>query len=131
MYDVGLPTALNYPGHATRPKDELPSEVQDALGVLRDHKAQRAGRQGYVYCIGERANSNIGYVKIGYSVNPEARVGELQTGNPRVLYLLAKMPGTEADERALHARFAHKNVVGEWFHGTYDVIDAFKGHYVV
>lgn len=123
--------ALNNPGHAVRPKLPVMSEeVADALGVLRDARAQRMGRQGYVYCIGERSGGNQGYVKIGYSVNPEARVGELQTGNPRVLYLVAKMPGTEADEKRIHAKFIHKNVVGEWFHRDYDVLEEFAGHYV-
>lgn len=70
-------------------------------------------------------------VKIGYSVNPEARVGELQTGNPRQLYLVAKMPGTEEDERRIHAKFIHKNIIGEWFYGDADVLGEFAGHYVV
>lgn len=126
---IAAPTTLNYPGHAVRPKGPVDSEVQAALGVLRDARAQRRGRQGYVYCIGEKSGGNLGYVKIGYSVNPEARVGELQTGNPRVLYLVAKMPGTEEDERRIHAKFIHKNIVGEWFSATADVLAEFAGHY--
>lgn len=125
---VAAPTTLTYPGHPVRPKSELPSEVKDALGVLRDHKAQRAGRQGYVYLIGVKGDFYA--VKIGYSVNPEARVGELQTGNPRELYLLAKMPGTLADEKAIHAQFKHLNLVGEWFKGNLELISVFDDHRV-
>lgn len=128
LYDLPGPTSLNYPGHAVRPKEELPSEVQDALGVLRDHKAQKRGRQGYVYLIGVKGDFYA--VKIGYSVNPEARVGELQTGNPRELYLLAKMPGTLADEKAIHARFKHLNLIGEWFKGNLELIHSFDDHRV-
>lgn len=85
-------------------------EVEAALGVLRDFRAQRRGVQGYVYLITDGE-----YVKIGYSVNPPKRVAELQTGNARVLSLLGTIKGTEQDERALHAKYAHLNVLQEWF----------------
>ena len=54
-------------------------------------------------------------MKVGYSTNPEARVVELQTGNWRPLRLLAKIEGTETDEKALHVEFIEDNLVGEWF----------------
>jgi hypothetical protein len=55
-------------------------------------------------------------VKIGYTArNPHRRLKQLQTGSSRRLYLLAAMPGTMADERALHERFASLRVSGEWF----------------
>lgn len=86
------------------------NEVKAAYGVIRDHNAQLRGRQGFVYLI-----SDGEYVKVGYSVKPEARVGELQTGNARELRLLASMPGTVEDERALHLRFLDDNLLLEWF----------------
>ena len=87
-------------------------EYQAALGVIRDRTAQRReGRQGYVYLITDGE-----YLKIGYSVNPEKRVAELQTGNARPLRLLGKIEGTEADERALHQKYIRNNVLQEWFH---------------
>lgn len=104
-------TPLHRAGHVGRPSND--PEVAYALGVLRDARAQRAGKQGYVYCIGERGR-DLG-VKIGYSVNPTARVAELQTGNPRELVLLGAFQGTEADERDLHERYFGDNLVGEWF----------------
>ncbi len=88
-------------------------EVEAALGVLRDHKAQRAGKQGYVYAITEEGCGE--FVKLGYSVNPAKRVAELQTGNPRKLVLLGFKKGTPADERALHAKYIKANVLQEWF----------------
>lgn len=119
---------LNYPGHATRRSTAKDPEEEAALGVLRDVRAQRKGRQGYVYLIAVKGDPLA--VKIGYSVNPEARVGELQTGNPRELYLLAKMPGTLADEKAIHTKFKHKNLIGEWFKGHLEVINEFNGFFV-
>lgn len=112
--DIPVSSPLNTAGHGSlRDSVERDAEVEAALGVLRDAKAQRAGRQGYVYLIGVKGDG-FG-VKIGYSVKPEARVGELQTGNPRVLQLLASMPGTLEDERRIHSDFIDDNLVGEWF----------------
>jgi len=121
---VGTPATLNTVGHSRRPKEELDPEVEAALGVLRDAKAQRAGRPGFLYCIGESALGGYG-VKVGYSVNPEARVGELQTGNPRQLHLLAKVRGTREDERALHAKYIQYNLIGEWFIPTPELLNEF------
>lgn len=99
-----------------RSQQRLPDEVQAALGVLRDHRAQRAGVQGYVYLIIEvLPGGGLEYGKVGYSTNPKKRAAELQTGNPRILRLHATKKGTELDERALHAKYARMNVLQEWF----------------
>ena len=100
-------------------KDKDP-EYQAALGVLRDRKAQRAGKRGYVYAITDGE-----YIKIGYSVNPKKRVAELQTGNARLLSLLGTIEGTEDDERAMHAKYAHLNVLQEWFLPSHNLIAEF------
>jgi hypothetical protein len=55
------------------------------------------------------------YVKIGYSVDPNARLLELQTGNPHKLKLLATMPGETQTEASLHKLFEKCRVNGEWF----------------
>lgn len=125
--DLGIsaPARLNTPGHERRnPNKQYDEEVAAALGVLRDHRAQRRGRQGYVYCIGEGPTGGWA-VKVGYSVKPEARAGELQTGNPRTLHLLGKFEGTEADERALHAKYVKYNLIGEWFVATPELLGEF------
>lgn len=95
-------------------------EVEAALGVLRDAAAQRKGRPGFVYLISD----GTAY-KIGYSVNPEKRVAELQTGNPRLLRLVKKMSGTEADEKALHQKFIQYNLLQEWFRPMSEILAAF------
>lgn len=101
-------------------------EYQAALGVLRDRRAQREGKQGYVYLITEALPGGaLRYAKIGYSVNPKKRVAELQTGNPRTLVLLYMMPGTEEDERRMHREFASDNVLAEWFMITPSLLSRF------
>lgn len=111
-HSIAAPAVLKSAGHAydIDVHDRDP-EVEAALGVLRDARAQRRGKQGYVYCITDGE-----YLKIGYSVNPRKRVAELQTGNARPLSLVAYKPGTEADEAALHAKYIKKNALQEWFH---------------
>jgi hypothetical protein len=112
---IPTPRLLRSAGHKRPKRRTLPRdpEVEAALGVLRDARAQREGEQGYVYCIGER--DRLYAVKIGYSVNPPKRVPELQTGNPRTLVLLGYFPGTEDDEKAMHAKYAEDNILQEWF----------------
>lgn len=100
-------------------EQDTDEEYQAALGVLRDRRAQRSGKPGYVYLIIEvRPGGALDYGKIGYSVNPKKRVAELQTGNPRPLCLHALKRGTEDDERALHAKYISQNVLQEWFRLT-------------
>jgi hypothetical protein len=129
--DVWSATKLKSAGHKrpSRSSQPLPQEVKDALGVLRDYKAQKAGVQGFVYLIIEKLpGGGINYGKIGFSTNPEKRVAELQTGNPRPLQVLYAMPGTEDDERKLHAKYSHNNVLQEWFSVTRELILEFPAN---
>ena len=109
---------LKSAGHnGQRAQVEIPSDIEAAYGMIKDFRAQQAGKQGYVYLIVESRGPEdvLCYGKIGFSTNPQARVRELQTGNPRVLRLYASKPGTLEDERAIHARHIEKNVMQEWF----------------
>lgn len=54
-------------------------------------------------------------VKIGKARDVAARLRELQTSAPFKLELMAVMPGSFEEERAVHDRFKHLRVVGEWF----------------
>ena len=62
-------------------------------------------RAGEVYFIGFRDR-----IKIGFSTDVHARLQRV--AHDRVL---AVIPGTMATEKALHHRFAHLRVSGEWF----------------
>jgi hypothetical protein len=72
---------------------------------------------GYVYFIGAIiTEGESAAVKIGYSSSdPRKRLQKLQIGNPDKLYMLAWESGTFDDERALHRRFDHLWLRGEWF----------------
>src|ERR1700722_16208427 len=63
-------------------------------------------------------------IKIGYTSadNPESRQKALQTGNPNELVILGGMPGSQQDEQALHRRFAHCRLAGEWFNPAPDLL---------
>lgn len=88
----------------------LDSDVQAWLD--RRRSPVYAERIGSVYFI--QAGSD-GPIKIGFAKNPEARLRDLQPGNHRTLFLRATRPGTGADERHHHERFASARLIGEWF----------------
>jgi hypothetical protein len=96
-------------------RDDKDPEVVAAYGIIRDAKAQKAGKQGFIYLIREKTTK---FGKIGYSVNPEKRIAEIQTGNPRQLELVGKVKGKPADELAMHAKYIKQNVLQEWFRVT-------------
>ena len=127
--DLPDPKKLKTAGHAYDIEStERDPEVESALGVLRDHRAQKAGRQGYVYCIGEvdEHGELTDYVKIGYSVNPRKRIAELQCGNPRRLRMIGFIEGTQADEANMHSAYLEYNVMQEWFRATDGLIEQFQ-----
>jgi hypothetical protein len=64
-----------------------------------------------------------GPVKIGFANNPYERVAGLQTGHPEVLRLRAIMPGSAADEAALHQRFSGTRIRGEWFEPCQSIME--------
>lgn len=69
----------------------------------------------------------IGYdggpIKIGHSVNPTARLVDLQMGSHEDLRILATMPGGLRKERELHRRFAAHRLRGEWFSPVEEVLE--------
>lgn len=56
-----------------------------------------------------------GLIKIGCSQDPQRRQYRLNTGNPKAIQWLGAVPGSRRDEAALHRRFRHVRVRGEWF----------------
>ena len=55
------------------------------------------------------------YIKIGYSINPEVRLGVLQTASAKQLVLIGYIPGNADIENHLHELFGHLRRKGEWF----------------
>jgi hypothetical protein len=62
-----------------------------------------------------------GYIKIGSSADPQARLATLQTGASIKLRLLAVIPGGINEERALHSELASLRVMGEWFQNAAEI----------
>lgn len=62
-------------------------------------------------------------IKIGYSENPEMRLGNLQVGTQHELELLAVMHGEREDEGKLHERFSDLHIRGEWFRAEPALLD--------
>ena len=76
----------------------------------------------YVYVIQEDKPSKKAPVKIGVAIDVEERWRGLQTGNPRLLKLVATFgpmtrEGAYEMESAMHHRFRKQNLRGEWFSG--------------
>lgn len=59
-----------------------------------------------------------GAVKIGFSVEPRARLPEIQWGCPLPLTLEAIVLGDHQEEKRFHRWFADERITGEWFRLT-------------
>jgi hypothetical protein len=66
---------------------------------------------------------HFGPIKIGYSKNPQSRIGELQTAHHARLRFLGEIEGGISDERRLHEKFAAHRIRREWFAPSQDLID--------
>jgi hypothetical protein len=76
----------------------------------------------YVYFI---QADEAGPIKIGFTAgDPQARLNQLQTGNPSALKLLGAIKGTTAKERELHAALSEHRLQGEWFKPHPSVVSA-------
>lgn len=80
----------------------------------KKHQRLCATKTGWIYFIRDEA----GYIKIGYATNVSYRMNALQTASRQKLTLLARVPGSTLDEKALHRRFRAARVRGEWFRPT-------------
>ncbi len=71
-----------------------------------------SGKDSYVYFIGRNWGSTL---KIGFSKNPWARVGELQTAQPDKIEVLAVFKCRSVSEVDLHDVLKEFRKNGEWF----------------
>jgi hypothetical protein len=95
-----------------RPSSSEKTEMEVALELEADLEADPAPRTAKVYLIRQ---GESGPIKIGTSTDVESRLASLQTANPEPLHLLRTFDGDERIERAIHGRFAHLRLRGEWF----------------
>lgn len=110
---------------AKKIRAEIDSHRQHQAELTEMDKRTKAKKQpkGYVYFIQGKCG---GAIKVGYSVNPEGRLRELQTGYPDTLMILLMIPGTQSTERALHKEFEAAKLKGEWFRPDAAVIERIK-----
>lgn len=78
--------------------------------------------QVFIYAIGR----SQGPVKIGVSSNPQARVGQIQTGCPFKVVLLhsAALPSrgeAETQEVIIHGVYEDRRIIGEWFKMDHEI----------
>lgn len=74
---------------------------------------------GYVYLI---AAEGTQYFKIGYSINPQFRLAELQTGCPYFLQIVGQWPGSMEAEMRIHVRLESYRGIGEWFNVPSEIL---------
>ena len=63
-------------------------------------------------------SGDAGPIKFGVADNPESRLGELQTGNPQPLRLLAACAVHRRNEALVHRHLIVDHIRGEWFAPT-------------
>lgn len=83
--------------------------------VLPDRLAEIGADVGVVYAV--QSVEPASPVKIGYSTRGtvEARLAELQIGNPCTLRILGFAPGYLSHEQRAHKALASDRMRGEWF----------------
>lgn len=94
----------------------LSSQAHDHAQRVRDQADTSACRtpsgEGYVYFM---QATHGGPVKIGWAVDPAARLAELQTGHPDTLVIRRLVKGDRKLEAQLHRHYASARLRGEWF----------------
>ena len=69
--------------------------------------------------------------KIGKSIHPNERKGQLQTGNPDELYIYETLIGYSSLEKTLHKKCKEKQIRNtEWFYLTKEEVDIIVESYV-
>lgn len=70
-----------------------------------------------------QAADGTGPIKIGVSIRPEKRLEKVQTFSPVRLQIIKTFKGGNAQELAIHHRFAHLRLHGEWFSPASELLD--------
>lgn len=76
----------------------------------------------YVYFV--QMGGTEGPIKIGYSESVRQRMGQLKTGSPFPLTLLATVEGSPRLEQELHAVFHKHWIAREWFNPDAELLEA-------
>lgn len=123
---LALAPNLTFAGHTTIKQDKQVSPKRAmAYQLLKEAAAEEnTDMTGYVYCISDGTAMKLG-MSIGH---PQNRLKSLQTGNPRLLTLLAfkRVPDRMTAEMELHVKYKDTNLLGEWFTYNEAILKEFK-----
>ena len=103
--------------------DRIAADPTRVFPSLRRHEPKVV--TGHVYFIQAQVSRAI---KIGFAVDVERRLKEIQTGNPEVLEVVGAMPGTVRAEKSLHRQFRADHIRGEWFEASAALVDYIEGN---
>lgn len=88
--------------------------------------AERSRRnKGWIYFVKARQD---GPIKIGWTVDPQKRLAQLQTGSHVRLFILGTIEGSSAGESTLQKRWAQYRIRGEWFEPVPEIIEFVNIH---
>lgn len=86
--------------HRVKPTPTIWDQIREAPGT------------GYVYFI---RSGDSGPIKIGHSINPDARIWGLQAATHLPLRVVTTIVGDKKLEKTLHRKFRRFRIRGEWF----------------
>ena len=86
-------------------------------------KEEKPKKEDYLYLI---INEESYHLKIGRSINPKARLKQLQVASHDKLRLLFMIPKVGDREKDVHETFAHLRVNSEWFSYHTDILNKFN-----
>lgn len=102
------------PGPLSTPSVFFMEAYEEIDGGQRGAALERARKapqwKGLIYVVGYDD-----YVKIGFTKDLRKRMSQLQTACPQRLHAHHTLPGTIANEQALHKSFAKSRLTNEWF----------------
>ena len=94
-----------------------PSNEQDRIDL----------QEGYVYFIGIDFNNPV---KIGYSINPWARLKEITANNHEQLQILLSFKGEKRLESLIHLAIKPLRTKNEWFKLNDNLVNIFSKFYI-
>lgn len=97
--------------------------VSDYL-KYRIERGEYKPKKGFVYFV---INDKNKICKIGFSLDPQKRLKQIQTGCPYPLRLYRQIEGTYELEKQLHKKFQQYKTNGEWFYIKDRLFEYLKG----
>ncbi len=98
------------------------NSLRKAITVLEEVKKdcleEYRGKKRRIYFI----QSGDGPIKIGFSTNIELRLSAIRNWHPYKLTILKLLDGDYEDEHAIHKKFKHVKLTGEWYNPSEDLL---------